>query len=62
MNKVRAAAHIVAEKYADFSATQLEDDWTNWHLALWSSVDALVNLMSECCEEELAQWELMNNE
>lgn len=60
MNKVRAAAHIVAEKYPDFSATQLENDWINWYLAPWCSVDALVNLMSECCKEELAQWDLMN--
>ena len=57
MNRVRAAAHIVAEKYPDFSATQLENDWRNWHLAFWSSVDTLVKEMSQCCEEELTLWE-----
>lgn len=59
MNKVRAAAHIVAEKYPDFSATQLENDWINWHLAQWASVSTLVEVMSKCCEEELALWEVM---
>ena len=61
MKKVRTAAVIVAEKYPDFSATQLENDWINYYLAEHTTVALLVEEMSKCCEEELAQWELMND-
>lgn len=59
MKKVRTAAYIVAGKYPDFSAVDLENDWINWYLAKYATVAQLVEEMSKCCEEELKQWEVM---